>query len=72
MEMPLISNSQISPFVTSKIILNDKIPNPQGTTQGTTIRILAIVTSTTYPLHFMLALLWLKGGIPNRISKAKQ
>jgi hypothetical protein len=44
-----------------QIVLNDKIPNPQGTTQGATVRMVTTVTSVTYPLHFRLALLRLKG-----------
>lgn len=60
------------PFVTAQIVLDDKIPNPQGTTQGATVRTITTVTSITYPLHFRLAFLWLKGGIASRITKTKQ
>jgi hypothetical protein len=48
-------------FVTTQIVLNDKIPNPQGTTQGKTVRMVTIFTSITYPLHFRPTLLRLKG-----------
>jgi hypothetical protein len=47
--------------VTAQIVLNYKIPNPQGTTQWEIVRMVTIVTSVTYPLHFLLALLRLKG-----------
>ena len=58
--------------VTSQNVLNDKSPNPQDTTLGATIRTNTIVTQATYPPHFRWALLQLKGGIPSRITKAKQ
>ena len=53
--------------VTTQIVFNDKSLNPQGTTQGATIRTVTNVTLITYPLHFRLPLLRLKGGIPRRI-----
>jgi hypothetical protein len=59
-------------LVIAQIVLNDKIPNPQDTTQGAIVRMVTIFTLVTYPLHFRLTLLRLKGEISNRIIKTKQ
>jgi hypothetical protein len=59
-------------LVTVQIVPNEKISNPQGTTQWEIVSTITIVTLITYHLHVRSNLLRVKGRIPSRITKTKQ